>query len=75
MKIIQGGLKKGMWQSDRDTYSDEYIEVWNNRLRQLSHQHPWLEEFIWNIKSEQKPRLVQSCAYPKEPPPPKESGS
>lgn len=65
MKILQGGFKKGMWQSDREAYSDEEIEAWNNRLRKLSQKHPWLEEFILYIKPKQKLQIVQSVAYPK----------
>ena len=60
MEVIEGGFKKGMWQYDRDTYSDEDIEVWNKRLMQLSHDHPWLKEFLWHIKPKQKPQTVQS---------------
>lgn len=58
MKVIQGGFKDGMWGSDREAYSDEEIEVWNERLQQISLDHPWLKEFIWNINPKQKPRLV-----------------
>ena len=65
MKIIQGAFKKGMWQSDREAYSDEEIEIWNSRLRKLSQKHPWLEMFIWNIKPKQKPQIVQSVDHPK----------
>jgi hypothetical protein len=36
MEVIQGGFKKGMWQSDREAYADEDIEAWNDRLKQLS---------------------------------------
>ncbi len=57
MEVIQGGFQKGMWGSDRQTYSDEDIEVWNDRLRQLSRQHPWLEEFVWHIQPTQKQPL------------------
>jgi hypothetical protein len=57
MEVIQGGFKKGVWQCDRETFSDEDIEVWNDRLRQLSLQHPWLEEFGWDIQPTQKQPL------------------
>jgi len=66
MKIIEGGFKKGLWQSDREAYSDEDIEAWNERLKQLSRHHPWLKEFVWQIKPRQKLRLVQSVGHPKE---------
>ena len=57
MKVVKGGFKEGMWQHDRNTYSDEEIEIWNVRLEQLSQKHPWLKDFIWKIKPKRKPTL------------------
>lgn len=61
MKVIEGGFKKGDWLSDREAYSDEEIELWNDRFKQLMsrypHLRPLLESFLWNIKPTQKPAL------------------
>lgn len=64
MRIIKGGFDEGMWLHDRNTYSDEEIEVWNARLKQLSLKHPWLKDFIWKINPKQKSCLVQSAEHP-----------
>ncbi|RJR43647.1 MAG: hypothetical protein C4567_05420 [Deltaproteobacteria bacterium] len=58
MKMIKGGFNERMWQHDRGAYSDEEIEIWNARLKQLSQKHPWLQDFIWKINPKQKPHLV-----------------
>lgn len=51
MEVIQGGFKKGFWLHDRETYSNEEIEVWNNRFEWLVSQgHSWLKDYIWDIK-------------------------
>jgi len=58
MKIIEGGFKKGIWQSDRDAYSDEDIEAGNAIFEMLAHKHnhAW-RELIWDIKVKAKPYL------------------
>lgn len=53
LKVIQGGFQEGRWQSDRNAFSDEYIETWNSRLAQLTSRYPeleWLKPYIWEIK-------------------------
>lgn len=55
MEVVDGGFKQGMWQSDRDAYSDEDIEAFNNVLHRLAKDiHPGWRKLVWE---------------PKEPPP------
>ena len=51
LKVVQGGFHKGHWQSDRDFYPDDEIEVWNAIFRELSEKHnPAWKEWIWELK-------------------------
>lgn len=61
MEAIQGGFKEGSWQSDRDAFSDEYIETWDDRLKQLSRypQVSWLKDYIWGTKPKPELRIVK----------------
>ena len=51
LKVIQGGFQKGMWQSDRDAYSDEDIAEGNALFEELAQKHnPAWRMLLWNIK-------------------------
>lgn len=51
MKVINGGFKKGIWQSDRDAYSEEDIEAGNAIFDILAQKHnPAWKELVWKIK-------------------------
>jgi hypothetical protein len=58
MEVINGGFVKGHWQSDRDAYSDEDIEAWNNIFQKMAEKHgPGWKMFIWDVKVNSKPEL------------------
>lgn len=60
MEVIQGGLKKGIWQSDREAYSDEDIEAWNAILEMLAQKHnPAWKELIWKPKEPQPLKVIK----------------
>jgi hypothetical protein len=63
MEVIQGGFQKGAWLHDRDAYSDEEIEICNERFKQLitryPDKHPFFELFLWNIKPKTELRAVK----------------
>jgi hypothetical protein len=49
---------KGHWQSDRDAYSDEDLEAWNNIFQKMAEKHgPGWKMFIWDVKANSKPEL------------------
>jgi hypothetical protein len=60
MKALEGGLKQGVWQSDRDAYSEEHIEAGNAIFEMLAQKHnPAWKELIWDIKEPQPLKLVK----------------
>jgi hypothetical protein len=60
MEVIQGGFKKGEWQSDRDAHSDEEIAIWNDRFQWLISQgHTWLKDYLWDIMPEPELKVVK----------------
>lgn len=60
MEVIEGGFKEGIWQSDRDAYSDEDIEEGNAIFEELAQKHnsAWMK-LIWNIKEPKPLRIVK----------------
>jgi len=60
MKKIEGRIKKGIWQSDRDAYSKEDIEAGNAIFEMLAQKHnPAWKELIWPIKEPGPLKLVK----------------
>lgn len=60
MEVIEGGLKKGIWQSDRDAYSEEDIEAGNAILEILAYKHnPAWKKLIWEIKEVQPLKVIK----------------
>jgi len=63
LKVIDGGLKQGVWLRDRSAYSDEEIAAANERFRELAERYPqcrsFFEYFIWDIKPNHPLSLVQ----------------
>ncbi len=56
MEVIEGGLKQGIWQSDREAYSNEDIEEGNAIFEELAQKHnPAWKELIWDIKESSQP--------------------
>jgi len=49
MEVIEGKFKKGVWQHDREAYSDEDIEFFNEFLRTVAKHRPQAAEVIWNV--------------------------
>jgi len=54
LKVIDGGLKQGVWLRDRSAYSDDEIAAANERFRELAERYPqcrsFLDYFIWDNK-------------------------
>ena len=51
LKVIDGGFKKGHWQSDRRAYADEDIAAWNAIFAELAqNHHPAWAKWIWEVK-------------------------
>jgi len=62
LEKIEGGYKKGVWQHDREAYTDEDIEFFNEFLREMAKHRPQAASVIWDLppKNEQpKPTLVK----------------
>lgn len=60
MELIEGGFKEGIWQSDRDAYSEEDIEAGNAIFEMLARKHnPAWKELIWEIKENQPLKVVK----------------
>lgn len=60
MKVIQGGFKKGDWQSDRDAYSDEDIKKGNAIFEMLAQLHtPVWRKLLWNPKEPSPLKIVK----------------
>ncbi len=49
MKVIKGGYEKGLWGHDRDAYSDEDIEFFNEFLRTVAKDRPQAANVIWDV--------------------------
>jgi len=62
LKIVQGGFQEGVWQHDREAYTDEDIESFNEFLRTVARHRPQAAEVIWDIPPRNKqpnPTLVK----------------
>ncbi|MBW2600207.1 MAG: hypothetical protein JRC60_09155 [Deltaproteobacteria bacterium] len=62
LKVVQGGFQKGVWQYDREAYTDEEIEFLNEFLRTVAKHRPEAAEVIWDISPDNeqlKPTLVK----------------
>jgi hypothetical protein len=56
MEVIEGGFKKGDWQSDREAYSEEDIKDFNDVLRKLAKDvHPGWLKLLWEPKEPSQP--------------------
>ncbi|MBW2648197.1 MAG: hypothetical protein JRC53_00005 [Deltaproteobacteria bacterium] len=61
-KIIEGGYQKGVWGHDRDAYSNEDIEFFNEFLRTVAKHRPQATNVIWDVPQNDKlpkPTLVK----------------
>ena len=62
LKVVQGGYQKGVWQYDREAYTDEEIESFNEFLRTIARHRPQAARVIWDIPprdKQPKPTLVK----------------
>lgn len=58
MEVIEGKFKKGVWGHDREVYTDEDIEFFNEFLRTIAKHRPQAAEVIWNVPTKDKrPKL------------------
>ncbi|MBW2646202.1 MAG: hypothetical protein JRE23_08505 [Deltaproteobacteria bacterium] len=67
LKIVQGGFQEGVWQHDREAYTDEDIESFNEFLRAVAKHRPQAAEVIWDIPPKNKqpdPTLVKKITHP-----------
>jgi len=56
MKVIKGGYQKDVWGHDRNAYSDEDLEFFNEFLRTIAKDRPQAANLIWHPNRE-KPKL------------------
>ena len=49
LKVIEVGYQKGVWGCDRDAYSDEDIEFFNEFLRTVAKNRPQAANVIWDV--------------------------
>jgi hypothetical protein len=60
MEVIDGGFKEGDWQSDREAYSDEDIQAFNEILRKLAKDvHPGWLKLLWEPKEPPQLKCVK----------------
>jgi len=55
LKVIEGGYQKGVWGCDRDAYSDEDIEFFNEFIRTVAKDRPQAANAIWVVPKKDNP--------------------
>ena len=60
MEVIDGGFKKGDWQSDRGAYSEEEIEAGNAMFERLAQEHnPAWRKLIWTPQESHPLKVIK----------------